>query len=159
PPRPVKELEQPAKEPPPKEETPPVKLPPDKGKIEVPPPPAKEPVKEPPPKEEKPPVKPARKGEIPDDLLPIITRLKTGTDKEKVKAAEELALRGENAKPAARTLCEAVVSPSKEVSRSALQALEKVSSDVYDPVFTLVVDGQASNHLTAITALRGKGSE
>jgi hypothetical protein len=103
--------------------------------------------------------KPAPKPEIPPNVAPLIAKLQKGTEEEKVKAAEQLALMGDKAKEAARALCEATVGPSKEVSRSALQALEKVAPELYEPVFTLVVDGQAANHLKAIGTLRGNGTK
>ena len=153
---------------------------PDKVKVETPPPEEKVPPpeekkqspeekvppleeKKPPPEEKKlppeekkqPPIKLEPKGELDQ----FIVRLTTGTDEEKVKAADELALLGEKARPAARALCQASLSPNKAVSRSALQAIEKVAPELHDAVFTLVVDGQAVNHRKAIAALSIQGTK
>jgi hypothetical protein len=97
--------------------------------------------------------------EMPAELVPLVTALKSGKPKEQIKAAEDLAARGEKASPAARALCETIVNPVPEVTRSALQALEKVAPALHEPVFTMVVDGKAPNHLKAIEALQAKGAE
>jgi hypothetical protein len=95
---------------------------------------------------------------MPADIARLVGKLQSGTDEEKVKAAEALAARGEKARPAARALCEAAVGPTKEVSRGALGALEKVAPELHEPIFTLVVDGQAVNHIKAIAELRKQGA-
>jgi hypothetical protein len=102
-------------------------------------------------------VKVPPKSEAPGTVNPLLTQLETGTDEEKIKAAEQLAALGDKSTAVARALCRAAISSNKEVSRSALQALEKVAPDLYEPVFTLVVDGQAASHRKAIAALREQG--
>jgi hypothetical protein len=88
------------------------------------------------------------------DIQQHIARLRGGSNEQKVTAVEALASRGEAASLATRALCEATINPAKEVSRSALQALEKVAPQIHEPVFTLVVDGEYVNHRKAISALR-----
>ncbi|GEM_PF-5191331 len=91
--------------------------------------------------------------EIPVELRPLVVKLKGGLNEERLKAAEELGNMGEKAMPAARVLCEAALSSSQAVSRSALSALEKVHPDLYQSVFVLLVDAKASNHRLAIIKL------
>jgi hypothetical protein len=86
-------------------------------------------------------------------LRPVVARLKGGATEERIRAAEELAGLGERAAPAARALCEVAMHPSQKVSRAALQALEKVAPDLHEPVFVLLVDNAANNHLQALTKL------
>jgi hypothetical protein len=102
---------------------------------------------------------PAEASALAPELAGLAEKLVNGTNEEKGKAAAELAKRGESARQAAMALCQAAVDPAKEVSRAALEALEKVAPDLHEPVFTLVVDGQAGNHLKAIGSLRDKGAK
>jgi hypothetical protein len=97
--------------------------------------------------------KPADSPDIPAALVSLITRLTKGTTEEKIAAAEKLADQGERAAAAAEALCRVAVEPNKEISRAALSALEKVAPSLYEPVFTLLIDGQASNHRRAIASL------
>jgi hypothetical protein len=94
------------------------------------------------------------KKDLPAEIKAHVAKLRTGSNQEKIAAAEALAAKGEGARGASAALCEATISPVKDVSRAALQALEKVQPDLYEPVFTLLVDGQAANHRKAIAALR-----
>jgi HEAT repeat protein len=91
--------------------------------------------------------------DLPRELQPLVARLRTGATAERVKAAEELAALGDKGAPAARALCEAALHPISKVSRSALKALEAINPDLHQPVFVLVVDDKAANHLQAITKL------
>jgi hypothetical protein len=117
-------------------------------KIEVKPPP------EPAVKAKEPPAEQPAKDKVPADIQALIVKLRTGSNEKKVGAAEAIGARGEAASGAARALCEAATSPVKDVSRSALQALEKVAPHLHEYVFTMIVDNQAANHRKAITALR-----
>ncbi len=119
------------------------------------------PRKEEAPRTEAPP-RPAPRAEDPDlpaRLRPAVARLKGGTTEEKIKAAEELAGLGEDAKPAARALCEAALDPSQRVARAALLALEKVQPDLHRPVFVFLVDEAAANHLKEIGKLALLGDQ
>jgi hypothetical protein len=146
--KPAPKAEKPAEKPAPEPEKAPMKpAPPNK---EASPPVKSVPKAEKPaPEPEKAPVKPAPKPQPPSEAAPLIAKLQGGTDEEKVQATQQLALKGEKVKEAARALCEASLNPSKAVARSALQALEKVAPELYEPVFTLLVDEQATNHLKA----------
>ena len=144
-------------QPPPKEKGPAKEeTPPQKGEKEVAPkekePSEKQPVpktaEKPQPKEKQP------KEDLPPEIKALIAKLRGGSNEEKIAAGEGLGAQGQKAKGASRALCEAATNPGKDVSRSALQALEKVNPDLYEPVFTLVVDGQAANHRKAIASLR-----
>jgi hypothetical protein len=141
--------------PPPREEAPPTprneERPPKK---EESPPPARE---EPPTRTEP---KPPREGPIlPRELRPLVARLNSGTMEERVKSAADLAALGDKARPAVGALCDAAASPSQEVSRAALEALEKVNPELYKPIFVLLVDEQAVNHRAALTTLAALGEQ
>jgi hypothetical protein len=94
------------------------------------------------------------KDDLPPEIKTLVAKLRTGSNQEKIAAAEKLADRGESARGASTAICEATTNSNKDVSRSALQALEKVRPDLHEQVFTLVVDGKAANHQKAIAALR-----
>jgi outer membrane biosynthesis protein TonB len=149
----------PAKEPEKKEEKktdpkdPPPEKEPEKKEKNAPPPEEKTPPKE------KEPVKPPPKVDSAEVVVRLVGKLENGTVEEKVNVIEQLSSLGEKARPAARALCQAALSPTKVVSRKALLALEQVAPQVAEQVFTLVVDGQAANHLKAIASLRAKGTE
>jgi hypothetical protein len=95
------------------------------------------------------------------DALPAVSnhlqKLMGGTLEEQIKAVEQLAALGEQARPATQALCIAALSPVKGLSRAALKALEQVAPELSEPIFLLVVDGQAANHLKAIATLRKLG--
>jgi hypothetical protein len=93
----------------------------------------------------------------PDGIATLIFYLRTGVPEEMMKSAERLTQLGEKARAAAPALCAAATHSSKSVSRAALEALEKVAPNLYEPVFTLLVDAQAANHRKAIAAIRGLG--
>jgi HEAT repeat protein len=111
-----------------------------------------------PPHRERPPATPEPKPSaadagLPSELRPLVAQLKTGTTEERLKAAAALAELGEKAQPAAGALCEAALSPSQKVSRAALDTLAKVHPELQKPVFVLVVDEKAANHLDALRTL------
>ncbi len=106
-----------------------------------------------------PPVKPPLKVGLGKELDSLVEKLKKGSDEEKVKAAEALGKMGEIGHPIAHLLCINATNTTKDISRSSLQALEKVTPELYDPVFTLLVDGQAGNHLKAIKNLQNQGNK
>jgi hypothetical protein len=106
----------------------------------------------------RPPVPPADP-DLPAELQPIVGRLKAGTAEDRVKAAGELAEMGDKAQPAARALCEAALDTSQKVSRTALQALEKVNAELHQPIFVLVVDDKAANHEQALLKLGNLGEQ
>jgi hypothetical protein len=120
------------------------------------------------PKEERPPEKeapPAKKEPPPQpkseatELSALIGALRTGSDDQKLNAAGRLASMGETAAPASRALCELTLSSNKDVARKALLLLEKVNPRIHGPVFTLAVDGKATNHLMAGATLRQMGAQ
>jgi hypothetical protein len=115
-------------------------------------------VKPPPdnPKPDNPKPKPEN-ADLPADLKPIVARLKGRSADDRAKAAEELGGMGEKAMPAARALCEATLDPSQKVARGALVALEKVHPELQKPVFVLLVDEKANNHVEALTTIVGLG--
>ena len=93
------------------------------------------------------------------DLVPLLARLKSGTAEDRVEAANKLAQMGKKAQPAARALCEAATDPSQKVSRAALVALEKVYPELQQPIFVLLIDDQAANHVTALAKLDELGDK
>jgi len=93
------------------------------------------------------------------ELDRTIEQLKSEKRDDRVAAAERLRKMGEKARPAARALCEAIVSPSESVRRSALEALEKVDPALYKQVVLLVVDENVYNHVQASNALSVMGVE
>src|SRR5262249_28489085 len=88
------------------------------------------------------------------DVARLIETLRSGSDLEKTKAIDQLGAMGTKAALATQALCEAAANDEKEVSRAALTALEKVAPDLQEPVFTLLVDGQAKNHVKAIRTIQ-----
>jgi outer membrane biosynthesis protein TonB len=96
---------------------------------------------------------------LPSELRPLVAQLKTGTTEERLKAAATLAELGEKAQPAAGALCEVALSPSQKVSRATLDALEKVHPELHRPVFVLIVDEKAANHLDALRTLSTLGEQ
>jgi hypothetical protein len=100
---------------------------------------------------------PEKKAEGVPGLNALVEALRTGTNDEKAKAAQRMAAMGEKAATASRALCEATLNDSKDVSRTALMALEKANPKIHGPVFTLTVDGQPGNHINASLALRQLG--
>jgi hypothetical protein len=93
------------------------------------------------------------------DLAPIISRLRNGTAEERIEAAETLGSMGIKARPACRALCEAATDSSQKVSRAALVALEKIDPDLQKPIFVLLIDGQAANHIQALGKLDELGDK
>jgi hypothetical protein len=93
------------------------------------------------------------------ELDRLIEQLKTEKTDDRVAAAERLRKMGEKARPAARALCEAIVSSSEPLRRAALEALEKVDPTLYKQVVLLVVDENAYNHVQASNALAAMGAE
>ncbi len=79
-----------------------------------------------------------------DPLTVLVKELDSSDNAVRVHAAQELARMGESAKPAARALCSAATSDSKEVRQAAIEALEKVQPDLAKPVTTLLVDANNS---------------
>jgi hypothetical protein len=112
-------------------------------------PPRKE---EPPPKTDRP-APPPEGAELPRELQPIVSRLRSGPAEDRIKAASELAEMGEKAQPAARALCEAALAPSQKLAQAALRALEKVHPDLHQSVFVLLIDDKANNHKQALEKL------
>jgi len=123
---------------------------PEKGKLLVPDPQR--------PAEKKAEMNPANKPEV-DEVALLADKLKVGTPEDKTAGVQALAALGDKARPAASALCLVAIDSNKELARAALQALEKVNPELYDPVFTLLVDGQAANHRKAIAKLRNLGDK
>jgi hypothetical protein len=105
------------------------------------------------------PLKKEEQSPLPPDVKRLIAKLQTGTDEEKIKAIEELTQMGLMARSAARALCEIAASSPKEVSRNAILALENVCPDLKEPVFILLIDNQAANHIKAINTLTNLGEQ
>jgi hypothetical protein len=103
------------------------------------------------------PKKPQAPGER--ELGPILARLKSGSQEERVAAADELARMGDKAQPATRALCESVTDPSQKVSRAALIALEKINPELQQQVFVLVIDDSAANHKQALNKIGHMGEK
>jgi hypothetical protein len=102
---------------------------------------------------------PKKENEPAPALQTLISALRDGKGEDKLSAIRSIASLGEKASAASHALCEAAMSPNRELSREALLALEKVNPDLYGPVFTLVIDGNPANHLKASRALRNLGSK
>jgi hypothetical protein len=95
------------------------------------------------------------------ELAPVIARLRSGTQEERVAATDELARMGKKAQPASRALGEMATDPSQKVARAALVALDKINPDLQQPVFVLLIDDSAANHKQALGKLKdmeGKGA-
>jgi len=89
----------------------------------------------------------------------LIAKLQTGTEDEKGNALAELSELGLEARSAARAICEVAASSPKDLSRNALLALDKVAPELKEPVFVLLIDNQATNHIKAIQRLTNIGLE
>jgi hypothetical protein len=107
------------------------------------------------PKKEKSP--PAEKSPA-DSVRALIGTLRKGDEGQKVEAIEGLKELGPKAGLASRALCEAALDASQVVSRNAILALDNVQAELKEPVFILLVDNQATNHLKAIAELEKLGN-
>jgi hypothetical protein len=89
----------------------------------------------------------------------LVRDLMSERDADRIRAAEQLGKLREEARPAARALCEAALTPEESVRRAALEALEKVHPALYKPVLTLLVDSGQYNHHRAVEAIRLMGKD
>jgi HEAT repeat protein len=92
-------------------------------------------------------------------LAKLVRDLKSERSADRIRAAEQLGKLKEEAKPAARALCEAATASEESVRQAALEALEKVHPRLYKPVSTLLVDNDAGNHLQAALDIKGMGED
>jgi formylglycine-generating enzyme required for sulfatase activity/serine/threonine protein kinase len=104
---------------------------------------------------------PKLKDKVPAKAAALVAALK-GTDKgERVRAAEKLGSSGEKSSGVLRALCEAALDRDDEVKGAALDALEKLSPELYQPVLTLLVDRDHQKQLGAVVEigrLEGEGA-
>ena len=93
-----------------------------------------------------------------DEIDKLIMRLRSKDIKTRVKAAETLGDMGENASPASEALCEAITDQSPQVATAALDAMQKVRPDLYNPLSTLILDKDKNKQAAAIVefALMGE---
>jgi HEAT repeat protein len=70
----------------------------------------------------------------------LIKQFKGGSTPDRIKAAEGFAKLGEEAKPAAKLLCEAAVSGQPKLAAACLEALEKVWPALYTPVVAAITE-------------------
>ncbi len=88
-----------------------------------------------------------------DEIKNLVKELKNKNSKVRMKAAQDLGEKGEEAVSAAKPLCDALMDPSPRVATASLQALEKVSPDLYGPLSTMMLDKSTQKHLNAIKEL------
>ena len=80
------------------------------------------------------------------ELAPLIKDLKSKDYKVRLKALDTLEKKGEDAKDAAKPICEAIIQDQNpKVALAALTTLEKVQPDLYKHVSVLLLD-QAGYH-------------
>ena len=81
------------------------------------------------------------------------------TPQRRMEGAHKLREFGPGASTASAALCDALMDPSPSVAAAALQAIEQVRGDLYQPLTTLAVDGHGGNHVAAVKQLGLMGSE
>jgi len=79
-----------------------------------------------------------------------IRNLKSSFTADRIRAAQELAKIGEDAKPAARALCEAAVESNVKVATEALEALEKVWPSLHKNVVIILAEKEPRKRAEAI---------
>jgi HEAT repeat protein len=87
----------------------------------------------------------------------LVRALRSERSADRIRAAEQLGKLREEAKSAARALCEAAATSEEAVRQAALEALERVHPALYKPVLTLLVDNDPSNQLLATRAIKDMG--
>jgi HEAT repeat protein len=90
------------------------------------------------------------KDDVSPDLAALIKGLRNKQSKIRIKAAEDIGKLGEEAAPAAKPLCNAMMDGSAKVATAALDSLEKVRPDLYKPLSTLVLDSTPAKQLAAV---------
>lgn len=94
-----------------------------------------------------------------DPLQGLIKQLRGRDAVAKVKAAQELAKMGEQAQPASKALCEAVLDKSSKVAIAAMESLEKVNPEIHKPLSTLILDQDYRNQVQAAKELGSMGDK
>jgi hypothetical protein len=95
-----------------------------------------------------------------DPLKPLLAGLKSNRAGERIRAIEQLKDLGEDARPAAKALCELIASdPRDDNVTAALAALEKVYRELYHPVQVLRKDEDPENHRRAAGELGRMGEQ
>lgn len=84
------------------------------------------------------------------ELEKLVKDLRNKEVKVRLKAAESLGKKGQDAAPAARALSDAILDLSPQVATACLEALEKVRPDLYKPLSVLILDKDSNKHLMAI---------
>jgi len=94
------------------------------------------------------------------ELAPFIKDLKSKDIKVRLKALEALEKKGEDAKDAAKSICEVIVrDPSPNVATAALTSLEKIRPDLYKHLSVLLLDESGRNRNNALEKLSEKKKE
>ena len=90
---------------------------------------------------------------IDPEIEKLIKDMKNKDVKVRLKAADALRAKGEEAAPASKALCDALIDLSPKVNIAALEALEKVRPDLYKPLSTMLLDGTRPKQLEAVKEL------
>lgn len=118
----------------------------------------KEPMVAKPPAAPPPPAPPAPPVLSDDEIAGLAKGLKAKDYKARLAAVEEIGSKGPPAAATATDLCAAMLDSNQRVASAALQALEKVSPDLYRPVSTHLLDQNANQRAKALRDIREMGA-
>lgn len=93
------------------------------------------------------------------EIKTLAKGLQSKNIKIRIKSAEGLGKKGEDAALAAKDLCNALLDPSPQVVRASLEAIEKVRPDLFKPLVTLLVDQVGANRDRAVNELGRMGEK
>lgn len=85
--------------------------------------------------------------------LPATTRIKATDPRIKLQAIAELGSLASESPEAAAALCEAIVSPMRNISLAAFEAIEKARPDLYKPISSLILDKDQAKRVKALDEL------
>lgn len=125
------------------------------GGVEPEPAPSETPAEPQDPKAPKPKEKPAPK--LDPEVEKVREGLKGDSPEKRIEAAQKAGELGEKARSEAERLCELTL--DEKVRVAALGALQKVHPKLFDPIRTIVLDGDFSKRLDAISSIAEMGRE